>query len=1318
MEAETWKTLDQFLRLRLAQMPSHAFERFFLDYFQSGVTVTISRDGKAVTKRVISAEMWGGPGRDQEGIDLRLNVEDREVWAVQCKRVKSWTVAQTKAAIAKAEEFAANHYILAVACDTGTDVQTEINAHPKWTLWNLETICSNLRLHVSPVKRRDIVWFLGRDEVKRFLPFHTSALISPEAFFEKYTGDDKPLRHDWPMAGRETELKRMADWAEGRQKILLVSARGGEGKTRLARAFCEEIKRTDPKAEVLFLNPFREDSDFSLAPHADAPRRFIIIDDAHRVDLVPQALLDQIRLDPTAKLVLLSRPQGRDSIGYKLIDTGFEETTVASMMLPSLKGPAARRLAAVVLGDAFKNRLSEFLKLTENNPFLITTAGSLLLNRRLIWGSWNNHAGFRRRVFEEFETENLATIPDAERPQARQLLRLLAMLSPVAHTTEFVERAESVLPPGISIERLINFLRLVELVVGSEQGLRVSPDLYADFLVYETCFDPKNREKVWTERVLNKFVDHGAVLIRNISEASWIAQLNGVSDDKVLEPLMAWQRDRFQEQSFVERSATLRYWTSFSQYLPKQSLEMAELAIQEKQAPPDPSLGTRVGTIDCYPYLLTSLPALLRPVAKYHLDYSHQALDILWQLGCAEKRPEHNNQNHPWTVIAEVFKYEASKPVAYNLSALDWLAKLINTPEGAKELEQPTPVLRLFLGPCFSRVVDGSYVDGRTIHFVEQHVRLGRTQVVRDRAMEILDSIIERGPALAVLDALSALEVAIQRIGLAFQRRLEDSDRYVIAWRPERLKALKRYEVVIQKYPDVVLRYEIRRTLKRDVIYEEDAEFAAECRRILDLIPDDLRLRTAVALTPDFAYEFEEDFQDKANPERFGKSRERWFEEVQKVADALATAYPTAAELYPFLNSIVSELTAGGFPLNQHLLLTALGVKHWRLGCDLAHEILASRVQTTLLQNWPALIDNVDVPASEKLKLFEKAVKEKVEGARVAVIRHLSGEAQQKQPLDAKSQELLFEIAESADAKEAIYLYQLIEHSSEENLQWAFRLLEMLTRQPVEQSLLGACLAALTPFQRRSTLAPRSLVQHVFKQLITVPDLGFYQHGHNWEEMKKLYAPEVYALLCQRVEHAKEEDNWEYTPIPHALEGRLRLPELTKTAEIGAIVDDLWKRSKGPASIEIWMWIKLFQGVVMEDERFWYDRFVSEVAAATTEDELERLVQLISFEGSLVVFSYPKITEAILGKAQAIGGDEFFSKTRWQLHGGSGPTVRGFTNGELDKEYDYLEAAALKAAEKHADSQILGPFYRWMVETEQKDRLFHKLRADEDAVME
>lgn len=56
----------------------------------------------------------------------------------------------------------------------------------------------------------------------------------------------------------------------------------------------------------------------------------------------------------------------------------------------------------------------------------------------------------------------------------------------------------------------------------------------------------------------------------------------------------------------------------------------------------------------------------------------------------------------------------------------------------------------------------------------------------------------------------------------------------------------------------------------------------------------------------------------------------------------------------------------------------------------------------------------------------------------------------------------------------------------------------------------------------------------------------------------------------------------------------------------------------------------------------------------------------------------------------------------------------GYTNGVLDEELDYVEAAAVKAAESHAEHPILGPFYRWIVEVEQKDRMNHQMQAAND----
>jgi hypothetical protein len=43
---------------------------------------------------------------------------------------------------------------------------------------------------------------------------------------------------------------------------------------------------------------------------------------------------------------------------------------------------------------------------------------------------------------------------------------------------------------------------------------------------------------------------------------------------------------------------------------------------------------------------------------------------------------------------------------------------------------------------------------------------------------------------------------------------------------------------------------------------------------------------------------------------------------------------------------------------------------------------------------------------------------------------------------------------------------------------------------------------------------------------------------------------------------------------------------------------------------------------------------------------------------------------------------------------------------------DYVEAEAARAAETQATDEFLGPFFRWIVEIEQKDRLLHKLHSE------
>ena len=117
---------------------------------------------------------------------------------------------------------------------------------------------------------------------------------------------------------------------------------------------------------------------------------------------------------------------------------------------------------------------------------------------------------------------------------------------------------------------------------------------------------------------------------------------------------------------------------------------------------------------------------------------------------------------------------------------------------------------------------------------------------------------------------------------------------------------------------------------------------------------------------------------------------------------------------------------------------------------------------------------------------------------------------------------------------------------------------------------------------------------------------------------------------------------------------------------------------------------------------------LAEIEHADSLVRLRQLLDLLNFNGSLIAFRFPEITRAFLQRADEMGDANGAKRIQSALYGISGPATRGYTGGELDPEHDYLEAEALKSAERHRDDPLLGPFYRWVVEVEQKDRQWNR----------
>ena len=261
-----------------------------------------------MSARVVDATTIARAGRKQDGIDIRAAMEGGETWVFQCKRVKSWSRSQTQKAIADAT-FAANHYMLVLACNPPRDVHDEIGKHANWTLWNLDTTCAEIRLRTPPEALPRILSFLSPHELQRFTPFASTALVSREQFFADRIGGHRLFRHDWDLVGRDAELARLETLlkADGPRGAVIYS-KGGDGKSRVLLEFTRVAEGAS--VPVLFLNPNGSTDALDFSFLRNDAKFIVVVDDAHRPDPRYVQLLRLAEQEKRARLLFATRPQG------------------------------------------------------------------------------------------------------------------------------------------------------------------------------------------------------------------------------------------------------------------------------------------------------------------------------------------------------------------------------------------------------------------------------------------------------------------------------------------------------------------------------------------------------------------------------------------------------------------------------------------------------------------------------------------------------------------------------------------------------------------------------------------------------------------------------------------------------------------------------------------------------------------------------------------------------------------------------------------------------------------------------------------------
>lgn len=1312
-------------------LPFHAesfgrehFERFCAAWLISGTTLQnlgLTLHGPS-RLRIADAVRYGTSGSKQKGIDILATMENGATWVVQCKRTPKFSRSDAEKAITKANtEYGSRnpaHFLLWVTGQVATGALDFVQQHPKWTLWDGERISQEFLLHTPrPQAFQIILNIFGSEWAKAFFPLPDHLLITTAEFYARWSGEDRLFHHEAAFVGRQELLKRVTSFGCGGigSKALILSAPGGIGKTRLLRAVAERVEAECPGRSVRFTNP---EASLDAEPPRDqeAAHLTVIHDDAHRLDTIPRLVLKILSSDQStgSRLILATRPGAEDVLRELLMQFGYPSQKIETEKVGKLTKAEMEELAAANLGPNHSQAARPLAILSEGCA-LITLVGAELLSRgELTHLDLVRSDHFRSEVFHRFEGQELDRLRGSvDRPLLEKLLRSIALLSPWDNRDESasVEMAEFLGIQRGQVDAVSDSLLAGGLLVRTREGVRLTPDLFSDHLTYIACYDPTGKTTDFIQPFLNKFSEkHSQNVLRNLAEAEWRAiQQHGFSTTSVIASM--WHRflREFTQATFLNRSEMLKRWTAFSVYQPERSLQLANWALDlDKASQAEPGWGGW----DNHHRVLEQIPSLLKPVAIWSDLHRKEAIGLLWRLRRDFPPEQTHSNNSPYDVFAEIASFRNNYPTAAN-AVLDWLEALLAGPDGPLAADRPSDFIGTVFRPFFARCIEQNYMqDARTMVFRKVPVSVSITKAVRQRAFRILtDQIIPRG-TVASINALPALNAAFHQ----HEWLCDLTAAQIRAWLPEQRIALQAIQQVADRYPDAIVQHAIRRLLHWQAVYGKHEEFSPACRRIVEGLPDTFELRLA-RLSLSWCHDDSLDAYEDSNPadasalEFSKRQEEQWAYLTQHVASELIERYPDPDAIHsrlslwlancedhglsPRLGALLHEVTRTNAPL-------ALGI------LDCIHRTPDSK----LAYEASALIGHLTQDNENEI---HSAIQLGLNSGNPVIVCSFLNSIQFRQDLRTGNVlKAVLHLARNADGSVLQALFQHLYYQSPHS--WVEKLTEAILSQKLADQQAEAYQDRVYRWMQYeggeiTETTASWLIDRLSRssKLDLKHDLSGFLH-----EMARKYPRKIFEMIAHRIERhemAELPERLLFEPIPYA--PGLTLRGIENEPDFESIARHLLHRIREATTDTQWMWSRLFTMTVSQTSSMLEALLMEWLPEVKDVDEMYDFTELIRFEGSLVIFSYPELTKAILTKARSFG-PESYNRVVWMIIGSAGPQMRAYSNGELDPEYRYLRQEAEKAVQIHQSDPVLGPFFQKVLENEINDAQRNRLERESE----
>lgn len=678
-------------------------------------------------------QRYGTHGDKQDGIDV---VSERGT-IIQCKRRQSTFGKSQVAKVISDYDAAGRQDKTRILAITKTITRSEIDAasNAGWQIWGNEELTRQVQ-HLHPDEQRQLMrtYFPGNIQILENCLGLTAAsvLISGDEFFAQYNNATL-TNYNWPYQSNGTLERVLDDINSSRTNAILISGRGGIGKTRLLK---ELYQRSSKK--VLFLQ-----EGASLTPELALECRerplIIVIDDAYRRQ---QELTSCLQIaGSSTRLLVTTRPYALDEARDTLNRRGLFDSTSHYELKP-LDIKAAENLAYEIIGQDSQT-VQQLVHLTKDNTLLLTVCAKALRDKKILPTRMLTQDNVRDFLKELVTSTIKKAAPN--RDLATSILRIAALTQPFERGKQFTNLVHDITGDNaMKINQTITQLLNSGLMQDRHRQLRITPDLLADYELKELIDEYPEIVSEILEKDGNSYFGN---IVQNLCLLDWQTDQNQTVKQCIKE---LWGKIIYQYRQtghVATKLALLELVQKVAYYQPAESLDFAKIAIADA---PNTKLDSwrAPGQYNNNHFLEAATLPILKAIAHI-AEYLPEVFSILAQL--ADTYPQwlkDKSNDTPLKIMQDIVKPKFYKPDWYIEQSVNYV---INNLFNARHNFSPFEMLDAALETDVEMV---RTIDHRQAEFYHNNLKPEHTTAYRP---QILQKVLE---CLTADDTTLALRAA------------------------------------------------------------------------------------------------------------------------------------------------------------------------------------------------------------------------------------------------------------------------------------------------------------------------------------------------------------------------------------------------------------------------------------------------------------------------------------------------------------------------------------------------------------------------------